>query len=142
MMIPSNRCLNHAAVSSLRIRCGAPTRFVLCFLFAVRNPGRAMTATISIPKIPTPGSYLIPKSMCSFTPNPKLPVSEKLPLRSSYSLTFSPRSRISSAFGPRIVTWHAIFSFRRIPNPRRAIHRDLSKCQIIEILKVLTVSGL
>ena len=32
----------------------------------------------------------------------------------SYSLTFSALSSTSSAFGPRIVTWHAIFSFLRI----------------------------
>lgn len=31
----------------------------------------------SIPKIPIPGSYLIPRSMCSSIPKPKLPVSEK-----------------------------------------------------------------
>lgn len=119
-MTPSNRCRNQAAVSSFLIRWGLPTFAFLCFRFETRNPGRLMTATMSIPKIPTPGSYLIPKSMCSFTPNPKLPVSEKFPLRNSYSFTLRPRSRISSAFGPRIVTWQAIFSLRLIPNPRRA----------------------
>jgi hypothetical protein len=31
----------------------------------------------SIPKIPIPGSYLIPRSMCSSIPKPKFPVSEK-----------------------------------------------------------------
>ena len=46
------------------------------------------------------------------------PVSEKFFFRSSYSLTLSPLSRISSAFGPRTVTWTAIFSLRRMPNVR------------------------
>ena len=42
--------------------------------------------------MPVDGSYLIPKSMCSLIPNPKLPVSLKLRLRSSYSFTFRPLS--------------------------------------------------
>jgi hypothetical protein len=61
---------------------------------------------------------LIPRSMCSEIPKPKLPVSEKFRLFSSYSLTFRPRSRISSALGPRTVTWTEIFSLRRIPKVR------------------------
>merc|ERR1711994_1008453 len=61
------------------------------------------------------GSYLIPRSMCSCTPNPKLPLEEKLSLRNSYSRTFNPRSKISSALGPLTVQWTAIFSLRRIP---------------------------
>jgi len=44
------------------------------------------------------GSYLMFKSMCSWIPKPKLPVSEKLLFFNSYSLTFKPRSRISSAY--------------------------------------------
>lgn len=60
----------------------------------------------------------MPRSMCSLMPNPKLPVAEKFLFLSSYSLTFSPRSRISSAFGPRTVTWTAIFSFLRMLNDR------------------------
>ena len=36
----------------------------------------------------------------------------------SYSLTFKARSRTSSAFGPRMVTWAAIFSFLRMENDR------------------------
>jgi hypothetical protein len=60
----------------------------------------------------------MPKSMCSLMPKPKLPVEEKLRLRSSYSLTFRPRSRISIAFSPRTVTWTAIFSLRRMPKVR------------------------
>merc|ERR1712087_733892 len=47
--------------------------------------------------------------MCSWIPNPKQPMEEKLPFLSSYSLTFKPDSRISSAFGPRTVTRQAIF---------------------------------
>jgi hypothetical protein len=35
---------------------------------------------------------LMPRSMCSEMPNPKLPVSEKLRRMSSYSLTFRPDS--------------------------------------------------
>ena len=57
-------------------------------------------------------------SMCSSMPKPKLPVSEKFSVLSSYSLTFRPRSRMSSAFWPRTVTWAAIFSLRRMPKPR------------------------
>ena len=60
----------------------------------------------------------MPRSMCSEIPKPKLPVSLKLRFRSSYSLTLRPRSRISSALGPRTVTWTAIFSLRRIPKVR------------------------
>merc|ERR1712214_254467 len=70
------------------------------------------------------GSYLIPRSMCSWTPKPKAPVLEKLPFLSSYSLTFNPRSRISSALGPRTVQWHEIFSLRRIPKVR-TVYRAL-----------------
>ena len=33
-------------------------------------------------------------------------------------LTLSPRSKISSAFGPLTVQWTAIFSLRRIPKER------------------------
>lgn len=55
----------------------APTRPVALFLLATRIPGRPMTTKKSIPKIPIPGSYLIPKSMCSSIPKPKFPVSEK-----------------------------------------------------------------
>lgn len=58
----------------------------------------------SIPKIPIPGSYLIPKSMCSSIPKPKLPVCEKFLFFNSYSLTFNARSKTSSALGPRMVT--------------------------------------
>jgi hypothetical protein len=66
----------------------------------------------------------MPKSMCSLIPKPKLPVSEKLRFLNSYSLTLRPRSRISSAFGPRTVTWTAIFSLRRIPKVR-TVYRAL-----------------
>lgn len=70
------------------------------------------------------GSYLIPRSMCSEIPKPKFPVSEKFLFLNSYSLTLRPRSRISSAFGPRTVTWTAIFSFLRIPKDR-TVYRAL-----------------
>uniref|UniRef100_A0A182KHN7 Uncharacterized protein n=1 Tax=Anopheles christyi TaxID=43041 RepID=A0A182KHN7_9DIPT len=60
----------------------------------------------------------MPRSMCSWIPKPKLPVCEKLSRRSSYSRTFRPRSRISSALAPRTVQWTAIFSLRRMPNER------------------------
>merc|ERR1711936_843021 len=51
-------------------------------------------------------------------PKPKFPLDEKLSLRNSYSLTLSPRSKISSAFGPLTVQWTAIFSLRRMPKER------------------------
>ena len=41
-----------------------------------------------------------------------------------YSFTLRPRSRISSAFGPRTVTCTAIFSLRRMPNVR-TVYRAL-----------------
>src|SRR5690348_8129628 len=66
--------------------------------------------------MPTEGSYLSPKSMCSCTPKPKFPVLEKHLSGSSNSFTCRPLVRISSAFSPRTVTWQAIFSLRRIPN--------------------------
>ena len=56
--------------------------------------------------------------MCSEIPNPKLPVSEKLPILSSYSFTFSPRSSKSIAFSPRTVTHAEIVSLRRMENSR------------------------
>ena len=56
--------------------------------------------------------------MCSEIPNPKLPVSEKLPILSSYSFTFSPRSSKSIAFSPRTVTHAEIVSLRRMENCR------------------------
>ena len=74
--------------------------------------------------MPMVGSYLMPRSMCSWIPNPKLPVSLKFSFLNSYSLTFRPRSRISSAFAPRTVQWTAIFSLRRIPNDR-TVYRAL-----------------
>lgn len=61
------------------------------------------------------GSYLIPRSICSWIPKPKFPDTEKLSLLNSYSRTLRPRSRISSALAPRTVQWTAIFSLRRIP---------------------------
>lgn len=64
-----------------------------------------------MPKIPVKGSYLMPKSMCSWIPNPKHPVSEKFLFFNYLSLTFKPLSRISSALSPLTVTWTAIFSF-------------------------------
>ncbi len=42
----------------------------------------------------------MPRSMCSWMPNPKFPLAEKFSFLSSYSLTLKPRSRISSAFAP------------------------------------------
>jgi hypothetical protein len=45
-------------------------------------------------------THLMPKSMCSWMPNPKFPLAEKFSFLSSYSLTLKPRSRISSAFAP------------------------------------------
>ena len=39
-------------------------------------------------------------------------------LKDSEQLTLSPRSKISSAFGPLTVQWTAIFSLRRIPKER------------------------
>ena len=45
-------------------------------------------------------TYLIPRSMCSWIPKPKFPLSEKFSFLSSYSRTLKPRSRISSALGP------------------------------------------
>jgi hypothetical protein len=47
-----------------------------------------------------------------------VPVSEKFFFLSSRSLTFSPRSRISSALSPRTVTCMAIFSFLLMPKLR------------------------
>jgi len=66
--------------------------------------------------MPMLGSYLMPRSMCSWMPKPKLPDAEKLSLRNSYSRTFKPLSRISSALAPLTVQWTAIFSLRRMPN--------------------------
>lgn len=43
-------------------------------------------------------TYLIPRSICSWIPNPKQPVSLKLRLRSSYSFTFKPLSRSCICF--------------------------------------------
>lgn len=65
--------------------------------------------------MPVKGSYLIPKSMCSWIPNPKQPVSEKFCFLSYLSLTLSPLSKISSALSPLTVTCTAIFSFLLIP---------------------------
>merc|ERR1719223_1170858 len=76
--------------------------------------------------IPVLGSYLIPRSMCSVIPNPKLPFFAKFFFLNSYSFTFKPFSRISSAFSPRTVTWQAIFSLRRTAN-ERMVRRALEK---------------
>ena len=54
--------------------------------------------------------------MCSFIPNPKLPVLEKAPALSSLSFTFNPSFNNSSAFLPLTVTWHPISSFLLIEN--------------------------
>jgi len=50
------------------------------------------------------GTHLIPRSMCSWIPNPKHPVSLKFRRSSSYSFTFNPLSRSCVAFSPRTVT--------------------------------------
>src|SRR3989338_7218350 len=76
--------------------------------------------------MPIDGSYLMPRSMCSSTPKPKLPVELKFLYCSSYSFTRRPLSRISAAFSPRTVTWHEIFSLRRMPNVR-TVYRALEK---------------
>lgn len=55
---------------------------------SVHSPGRWRTMKKSRPKIPMAGSYLMPKSMCSWIPKPKLPFWEKLSRRSSYSRTW------------------------------------------------------
>ena len=60
----------------------------------------------------------MPRSMCSWIPKPKQPVSLKFLLSSSYSLTFSPLSRSCIAFSPLTVTQQAIFSLRLIPKER------------------------
>lgn len=49
-------------------------------------------------------SYLMPRSICSWIPNPKHPVSLKFLLRSSYSFTFRPLSSSCIAFSPLTVT--------------------------------------
>lgn len=49
-------------------------------------------------------AYLIPRSMCSWIPKPKQPVSLKFLLSNSYSLTFKPLSRSCIAFSPLTVT--------------------------------------
>lgn len=49
-------------------------------------------------------AYLIPRSMCSWMPKPKHPVSLKFLLSSSYSFTFKPLSRSCIAFSPLTVT--------------------------------------
>ena len=58
-------------------------------------------------------------------------------------LTLSPRSKISSAFGPLTVQWTAIFSLRRIPKERTvylALEKtgvwpvnDSNTCKIIDL---------
>ena len=101
--IPSYLTWNHFWASSLLNLCGAPIRLWHFRRRATLWPGRSRTTKKSIPKIPMLGSYLIPRSMCSWIPNPKQPMLEKLPFLSSYSLTFKPDSRISSAFGPRTI---------------------------------------
>ena len=68
--------------------------------------------------MPVDGSYLMPRSMCSWMPKPKLPESEKLRRISSYSLTLSPASSSCMAFSPRTVTLHEIFSLRRMEKVR------------------------
>ena len=50
--------------------------------------------------------------MCSVMPKPKLPFLAKFRFRNSYSFTLRTLSRNSSAFSPRTVAWHAIFSLR------------------------------
>jgi len=124
--IPSYLTWNHFWASSLVNLCGAPIRLWHRRRRATRWPGRSRTTKKSIPKIPIDGSYLIPKSICSWIPKPKQPKLEKLFFLSSYSLTFKPASKISSAFGPRTVTRQAIFSFLRIPKDR-TVNRALEK---------------
>merc|ERR1712173_380583 len=90
--IPSYLTWNHFWASSLLNLCGAPIRLWHRRRRAILWPGRSRTT--------------------------KQSMLEKLPFLSSYSLTFKPDSRISSAFGPRTVTRQAIFSFLLIPKDR------------------------
>lgn len=59
---------------------------------------------ISVQIIMVFSAYLIPKSMCSWIPNPKHPVSLKFLLKSSYSFTFNPLSKSCIALSPLTVT--------------------------------------
>ena len=110
--------MNQLIASSLVTLCFIPIFPGLCLRLATRYPGLINTTKKSIPKIPVPGSYFKPRSICSVIPNPKQPVAEKFLFFNSYSLTFKPRSRISLALKPRTVTNTAIFSFLLIPNER------------------------
>lgn len=61
--------------------------------------------------MPILGSYLIPKSMCSWIPNPKLPVSEKLFFLNSYSRT-----------------WNNDISFKSVPFQIPCVRKVINSC--------------
>lgn len=84
------------ASSSLILRL-APVQPVLGFLSAMLKPGLPNTLQKSKPWIPSLGSYLMCRSVCSWIPKPKLPGSEKLCFLDSHSHTVRPSSRIPCA---------------------------------------------
>ena len=118
MRIPSYFCMNQALASSSVTFWLVPILAVALLLRVTLLPALESTTQKSMPKMPVQGSYLMPRSICSLMPKPKLPVLLKFFFLSSYSLTFKPLSSISNAFSPLTVTWQAIFSFLLIPNDR------------------------
>jgi len=95
-MIPSNRDLNHASCPPCHSMLGT----IRAFLTSASPP--ATLVGHDDVKVHTEdtnrGVVSCTKVNMLLIPNPKLPVSEKLRRRSSYSFTLRPRSRISSAF--------------------------------------------
>lgn len=95
-------------------------------------------------------AYLIPRSMCSWIPKPKQPLSLKFFRSNSYSLTFNPLSRSCMAFSPLTVTQQAIFSLRLIPKLRTVYlaiyckeHYIRTRCRTMKdrIQKIIKLDG-
>ena len=73
-MVPPRASMNHSLASSLVTRWNLPTRLRRARLLATLSPFLLRTTKKSMPKIPVEVSYLIPRSMCSSIPKPKLPI--------------------------------------------------------------------
>ena len=72
-MVPPRVSMNQSLASSVVTRWNLPIRLDLPFLLETLSPGLLRQMVKSIPKIPVEVSYLIPRSICSSIPNPKLP---------------------------------------------------------------------
>ena len=117
--MPSYLSLNHCCVSAFLILWLRPIRPLRARRLAMRAHARAAHHHVKVHAVDAGRGVVLEAEVdVLHDAEAKVAVAEKFFFRSSYSFTLRPRSRISSAFSPRIVTCVEIFSLRRMPNWR------------------------